>query len=432
MVGAGAAGIIAAWKAASAGANVTLLEKKERIGFKILISGGGKCNITHDGDIPKLLGCFRRNEADFLRPSFHAFTNADIRRLIESKGVELTVREDGRVFPLSSTAKGVTAALESLLSDAGVELRTLAVVSELQRSERDGWILSVSPPKGADPSGNSSFRIHSDAVILCTGGLSYPGTGSTGDGWKWLAEMGHAIVKPRAALAPIFLDIVPPSGWAGIALRKVVLKARQNSKEIARSRGDMLFTHRGVSGPAVLDISRVVAEMRHFGPIELFADLAPDSGYEKLKELTMDWIRQHTKRSLNDYVVNYAPMRVAEDILEKSGITEKCGAQITREQRNRLIETIKGYRIGSVQHVPMEKGEVTAGGVDLGEVNPRTMESRLIRGLYLCGEILDIAGPVGGYNLQAAFSTGYVAGMSAASGDSSDHSDRTDPTNPTD
>jgi predicted Rossmann fold flavoprotein len=417
VVGAGAAGIIAAWKAAHSGAKVTLLEKKERIGFKILISGGGKCNITHDGDIPKLLGCFRRNEANFLRPAFHAFTNKDICGLIESLGVELIVREDGRVFPLSSSAKGVTAALESLLADVGVELRTLAAVSEIHRLEGEGWMVSVSPPKSADPSGNPPLRIVADAVILCTGGLSYPGTGSTGDGWKWLAEMGHSIVKPRAALAPIFLDVVPPRGWAGVALRNVVLKSRQNSKEIARSRGDMLFTHRGVSGPAVLDISRVVAEMRQFGPIELFADLAPDNGYEKLKELTMEWIRQHPKRSLNDYVANFAPARVAGDILEKSDIAGKCGAQITREQRNRLIERIKEYRIGTVQHVPLEKGEVTAGGVNLDEVNPRTMESRLLPGLYICGEILDIAGPVGGYNLQAAFSTGYVAGLSAALAD---------------
>ncbi len=404
VVGAGAAGILASWRAASLGARVLLLEKNDRIGIKILISGGGKCNITHDGPIEDLLRAFRPNEARFLRPSCYRFTNQDILRMLTSRGLEVYTRPDGRVFPTHGNAKDVVAILSQYLEEAGVRVRLRAAATGIE--SREGAVTGVRV---------GEERIPCRHVVLSVGGSSYPGSGTTGDGWPWARELGHAILKVRAALAPIFLNPTPPAEWAGVALRDCLLRARQQGKEIARWRGDLLFTHRGVSGPTVLGISRVVAERQGAGTIALEADVLPDVPFEELARRLQEEARAHPRRAAGALIEPYVPNRLVEPLLRAAGVeTSTTGAYLPQKARNRLVSTLKGWTLGTVQQVPLEKGEVVAGGVSLEEVDPHTMRSQRAVGLYLCGEILDVAGPVGGYNLQAAFSTGYVAGESAA------------------
>ncbi|MEP6755184.1 MAG: aminoacetone oxidase family FAD-binding enzyme [Chthonomonadales bacterium] len=406
VIGAGAAGILAAWRAASLGARVTLLEKNDRIGIKILISGGGKCNITHDGPMKDLLHAFRPNEAKFIRPACYRFLNSAVVEMLTSKGLEVYTRPDGRIFPTHGNAKDVVRILGDYLDEAGVTTCLNAPVSELFFEE--------DKLTGALSAGRF-YR--ADRVIVSVGGCSYPGTGATGDGWPWAKEVGHTILKVRAALAPIFTDPVPPDGWSGVSIRDCVFKARLKGKEIVRWSGDLLFTHRGVSGPCALGISREVAENQQFGSLMLEIDLLPDMPYEAVSKMLKEWCARNPKRRIDAFVQPLLPNKFVPEILriaECSG--ETMGAYLPQKQRNRLVETLKAWQIGRAEHVPLEKGEVVAGGIALDEVDPQTMRSLKCPELLLCGEILDIAGPVGGYNLQAAFSTGYVAGETAAIG----------------
>lgn len=401
VIGAGAAGMIAAWHAASSGARVVLLEKTSRLGTKILISGGGKCNVTHDGPLEDLLRAFRPNEARFLRPACYRFTNEQVVDLMTDHGLRVYTRPDGRIFPVDQTAKDVVGILRSLLEEFGVDVRLNTPVEGLVRKE--GRIV------GVRTMGEIVASCH---VILAVGGSSYPASGTTGDGFRWAKEVGHTLVPVIAALAPIEMATALAE-LAGVALRDCVLKARLKGKEYARWRGDLLFTHRGVSGPTVLGISREVAE-RESGDLEV--DLMPDASFEALGARLSQSIHTHPKRQIATHLEAELPDRVVPYLLEAAGIDDaEIGASLTQRARNRLIEVLKGWKLGSVREVVLDKGEVVAGGVDLEEVDPHTMRSTIVDGLYLCGEVLDVAGPVGGYNLQAAFSTGYVAGESAAS-----------------
>jgi len=235
VVGGGAAGIVAAWRAATLGVSAVLLEKTPRLGTKILISGGGKCNITHDGPLEDVLKAFRPNEARFIRPACYRFTNKDIVSMLTSRGLEVYTRPDGRIFPVDKTVKDVVAILQRYLQDAGVDVRLECPVTGLKIE--NGYIVGVKTPRETFECGH---------VIVSVGGSSYPNSGTTGDGWKWAREAGHTIVPVRAALAPIYLEH-PHADWSGVSLRDCTLKARQNGKEIARWRGDLLFTHQGIS-----------------------------------------------------------------------------------------------------------------------------------------------------------------------------------------
>jgi predicted Rossmann fold flavoprotein len=403
VVGAGAAGIIAAWRAATLGARVLLLEKTPRLGTKILISGGGKCNITHDGDLRDVLRAFRKNEATFIRPACYRFTNKQIVEMLTGRGLRVYTRADGRIFPVDRTAKDVVAILESYLTEVGVEIGLNTPVTGLLS---DGSRINGVCVQNAD--------IKAQAVIVSVGGSSYPNSGTTGDGWKWARDLGHTIVKVQAALAPIYLAEAHPDR-SGVSLRDCVLKARLNGKEIARWRGDLLFTHQGVSGPTVLGISRVVAENERMGDILLEVDLVPDKTFEALSSKLQKHVSENPKKLLGSYAEQFAPNRLVDDLLMDASVDSSTpGPRVDKKSRNRLIEVLKAWKLGTVRIVPLEKGEVVAGGISLGEVDPQTMESKKVKGLFLCGEVLDIAGPVGGYNLQAAFATGYVAGETVA------------------
>lgn len=406
VVGGGAAGIFAAIKAAESGLQVLLLEKTERLGTKIRISGGGKCNVAHDGPLEDVIRAFRPNEARFIRPACYRFTNSQIIQFFKDRGLEVYTRPNGRVFPVHQTAVDVVRILERELEKRKVKVLREITVEGLILS--DGRVIGARSSKG---------DVVSKAVILCTGGSSYPKSGTTGDGWPWATECGHSIVKIRAALAPI--NIERTDDWAeysGIALRDIILKARQNKKEIARWRDDLLFTHQGVSGPTVLGISREVAEKAGSGEITLQVDFLPEDTFESAQAQVQKWIAAHPKKLLHGFFETLEiPARLVPLLMDSAQVDGTLiASNIDKKARNRILEILKGWTLGTVNHAVLEKGEVVAGGISLDEVDPHTMKSKKIEGLYLCGEILDIAGPVGGYNLQSAFSTGFVAGDEAA------------------
>ncbi len=409
VIGAGAAGIIAAWRAASLGAKVLLLEKTSRIGTKILISGGGKCNITHDGPLEDLLRAFRPNEARFIRPACYRFTNGQVVDMLTSRGLEVYTRPDGRIFPVNQTAKDVANILGQYLIESGVDLRLDCAVAGIEWSDSQRLFTIKS----------STETFQTAQVIVTVGGSSYPASGTTGDGWPWARTMGHTVIKVRAALAPMYMHLVVEK-WdkAGVPLRDIVLKARLGGKEIARWTGDLLFTHHGVSGPTVLGISREVAEKIGEGDVYLEIDLRPNESFEDVTESVIAEGQLNPRKRVANFVDQHLPNRLVPDVMEAANIElELPFNKLERKARNRLVNALKGWVIGRVRVVPLEKGEVVAGGIALDEVNPQTMESRLIPGLFFAGEVLDIAGPVGGYNLQAAFATGYVAGETAANVD---------------
>lgn len=413
VVGAGAAGILAAWRAASLGAKVILLEKTNRIGTKILISGGGKCNICHDGPIEDVLRAFRQNEARFLRPSVYRWPNTQIIEMLTSRGLKVYTRPNGRIFPVNQTAKDVVAIYRHYLDEAGVELKLETPATGLMlEGDRATGVRTLVADYPAD------------RVIVAVGGSSYPNSGTTGDGWAWARSLGHTIVPIRAALAPIYLR--PGMVWnpdmSGVALRDIVLKARFGGKVIERWRDDLLFTHHGISGPTALAVSRVCAEVlaeksassESSDSVVLEVDLRPDDSPEAVSAWATAFAMENPRKTVAS-MLGLVPESL-RDTLASSAQIDPNGplSQLDRRGRNRLVEAIKGWRLGEIRTIPLEKGECVAGGVSLDEVDPQTMRSNKCENLFLCGEMLDIAGPVGGYNLQAAFATGYVAGESAA------------------
>lgn len=423
--------MLAAWRAATLGAQVLLLEKTERLGTKILISGGGKCNITHDGPIEDVLRSFRPNEARFIRPACYRLPNTEIVRMLTDRGLKVYTRPDGRIFPVDQTARDVVAILEAYLKEAGVEVRLKATVlgirsikvggAPTERVERARLAAFGSEIRGVDVVG--SFE-PCDHVVVAAGGCSYPKSGTTGDGWVWAKALGHTVEPVHAALAPLEVtanDVYRPDGGAkwpfppGVALRNVVLKARQGGREVSRWQGDLLFTHHGLSGPCALGISRTVVERMSQSLVTVEVDLCPDDSFEFVSFQTKEWIGSNPLKKIAGMPNGALPASLLPYFFAAAKIEPETTCQrVSRKDVNRLVECLKGWQLGNVRHVPIEKGEVVAGGVSLGEVDPQTMRSRVCPGLYLCGEALDIAGPVGGYNLQAAFATGYVAGETAA------------------
>ncbi|HWD37220.1 MAG TPA: aminoacetone oxidase family FAD-binding enzyme [Fimbriimonas sp.] len=436
MIGAGAGGIIAAWRAAQLGAQALLLEKTPRIGTKILISGGGKCNVAHDGPLEDVIRAFRPNEAQFIRPACYRFPNKTIMGLFTDRGCELYTRPDGRVFPKSATAKDVVAILTDYLREAGVDVRLNVAVSEivteggaisgvrlsktnlLSKSATEGGFgaqallrqaMTTESDFGRDWQGEDWLPCN--RVVLATGGSSYPNSGTTGDGWVWARKLGHRIERLRAALAPIYFQ-APDAELSGVAVRGGVLYARSEGRQFARADGDVLFTHKGISGPATLRISRSVAEQMESAPVDMEIDLLPAHEFE---EIASELRNRDPRKQVSSYLDDLVPERLRSRILQAAQLDPTTThAKLEKKILNRFASTLKRWPVGSVKSVPLEKGEVVAGGVALDEVDPKTMQSKLVKGLYLCGEVLDIAGQVGGYNLQAAFATGFVAGESAS------------------
>jgi predicted Rossmann fold flavoprotein len=404
VIGGGAAGLIAAWKAASLGAPVLLLERNSKPAIKILISGGGKCNVTHDGPMDEMGKAFLRREERFLKYAFHSFTNDDIRNMLSESGVPTFVRPDGRVFPVSLKGGDVVGALVDRVRRSGGEIRLNARVTGILSS--DGRVGGVTMDEET---------IESRHVILTTGGASYKKTGTTGDGISWGARLSHTIVPLRAALAPIRIHPLLPAEWRGIPIRGGRLSLYSGGRQIDSCPGDILFTHEGISGPAALGLSRSAAVAMEKGDVALHLDFFPAAEFTELDGELNRLILANRGKQIGSIVCAMLPDRIVPFLLGQIQVPLSTrGYVLTREARRRIAGLLKSWEIGRIGGIDIDRGEVTAGGISLDEIVPQTMESRNVRGLYAAGEVLDIAGPIGGYNLQAAFSTGFVAGMSAA------------------
>lgn len=402
VVGGGAAGMVAAWKAASGGHRVTLLEANGKLGVKLRISGGGKCNVTHAGPLKEVLGCFTAEQARFLRPAMHRFSNDEVVELLRREGVETYTRDNGRVFPLDrpGSAAAVVAAFETVMLRAGVRVRTGTRVTGLQ---------GAAPRLEALLLGEE--RLDADLFILATGGASFPETGTRGEVLGWLKALGLPMRPWFPALAPIPLA-APRPAWEGVAWREgeLQLLAGKGGKRLARYRGDLVFTKVGISGPAALELSQAAETARLQGAAHLVYahDLRP---FETVDAEALATARTQPHLSASRWIQRWIPERCAETILREAGLNEGQRLKdLPKEARRTLVTAIIASDLGAPGAVPLTKGEVAAGGLRLEAVDPHTMAVRGFENLRVCGELLDVDGPVGGYNLQAAFSTGFVAG----------------------
>ena len=402
VVGGGASGMLAALGAAESGAKVTLLERNEKLGKKVYITGKGRCNVTNACE-PDAFRAHVVKNPRFLYSALNAFAPADMMALLERLGCPVVVERGQRVFPQSEKASDVTRALERELLRRGVALRLNARVRELS--------LDGTQMRGVTL--DSGETVAGDAVILCTGGCSYPSTGSTGDGFAWLKAAGHTVYPPLPSLIPLISDAVWVKALQGLSLKNVRLTVKSGKKTLYTEIGEMLFTHFGVSGPLVLSASAYLAEL---DPREarLILDLKPGLTPEQVDARLLREIDASGKKQLKTLLCALYPTRLAESMPERCGVSPLTLAnELTKEQRARLVENAKALEIPISGTCPLAEAVVTRGGVSVRELEPSTMESKRIRGLYVAGELLDVDALTGGFNLQIAFSTGLAAGRAA-------------------
>ena len=404
IIGGGAAGLMAGIAAAQNGAQVTIFEKMRLPGKKIMITGKGRCNITNACEIPEFIKNIPGN-GRFLNSALHRFTNDDIVLLLESHGLQTKVERGGRIFPVSDKAKDVVDTLVRIFTEAGGKLQLDTKVIEILA--KDGQVTGVKTISGVYPA---------DAVILAAGGASYPGTGSDGGGAKLAAKLGHKIVPLRPSLVPLESDYAYVDDLQGLSLRNVQGTLTADGEKIGSEFGEMLFTHFGVSGPIILSLSNLAAKALDEGKeVELHIDLKPALSEEKLDARIQRDFTQYSKKQLANGMKDLLPQRLIPVVCDMAYLDEeKFINQISREERHRLLAALKNFCVPITSTRPLAEAIVTAGGVSVKEINPKTMESKLIRGLHFAGEVMDVDGYTGGYNLQAAFSSGHAAGMAAA------------------
>jgi predicted Rossmann fold flavoprotein len=404
VIGGGPAGLMAAGQAARQGASTLLLEKMARPGRKLRITGKGRCNLTNVAPVEDFIAHFGAN-GRFLRQAFARFFTPDLLAFFAVLGVETVVERGRRVFPVSEDAQEVVDALVGWAKAGGARLRTEEPAARLLIE--DGRIAGVECRSGC--------VYHARMVVLATGGASYPGTGSTGDGYRMAEAVGHTIVPVRPALIPLETagDIAPR--LQGLSLRNVGVSLWVDGKKRAEAFGEMLFTHFGVSGPLILSLSgRAVDALRAGRSVGLAIDLKPALDEQTLDARLLRELDGHGKQQVQTMLKTLLPHKLIPVCIDLTDIdAHKPCHQVTAEERRRLLRLLKDLRLDVTGHLPIEAAIVTAGGVSLREVEPRTMESKLVGGLYFAGEVLDLDADTGGYNLQAAFSTGWLAGRSA-------------------
>ncbi len=409
VIGAGAAGLLAASRAAERGRRVLLLEKNRKAGVKILMSGGTRCNITHAVDKWGIIEAFGSQGA-FLHSPLAALGPSDLVELIESEGVNTKVEETGKIFPASDRASDVLWGLQKRLRRSGAELSTGESVLDVEQTE-------------------GGFAVHTDRrrfdagkIVVTTGGQSYPGCGTTGDGYGWARKLGHSIVPPRPALVPVTTDAPWVKQLRGITIPDVCVRVerRSNSPQdaptnktipLAERRGSFLFTHFGLSGPSVLDISRAITGDAEARSLDIVCDFLPDISADELAGRLRSDCASAGMKQIITVIGHWTARRLAEVLLATAGLSvEQHAAELSKSERARIVDAFKRTHIPVAGTRGFKKAEVTAGGVALDDVDSRTMQSKIAAGLYLAGEILDLDGPIGGYNFQAAFSTGWLAG----------------------
>ncbi len=401
VIGGGPAGMMAAGTAAAGGARVLLLERNERLGKKLLITGKGRCNVTNAAAISDFMEQLPTG-GRFLYSAFAAFNNEDLRTFLHRNGVETKVERGGRVFPVSDKAADVARVLAAY---AGRSVRLQSRVNRLLMEK--GAALGVVLENGR--------QLTAGRVIIATGGLSYPQTGSDGDGYRFARQAGHTVTPPKPSLVPLETAERWPREAMGLSLKNVRLQALdQNDKLLFDEQGELLFTHFGLSGPLVLSAS---AHMRDFGNnrYRIQIDLKPALEPSRLDSRILRDFAAETNKDFINSLDKLLPKKLIPVIVRLSGIDpRKKVNEITRIERQRLVQLLKRLTLTVTRPRPIAEAIITAGGVVTGELSPKTMESRLVQGLYFAGEVIDLDAYTGGYNLQIAFSTGYLAGKSAA------------------
>ena len=424
VVGGGAAGMMAAYAAAECGNSVLLLEQNEKLGKKLYITGKGRCNVTNACEQDKFFENIVNNPK-FLFSAFYGFDNRQVMSLLHEAGCKLKVERGERVFPASDHASDVTAALQRLLQQKKVEIRLRTKVKELLISKEDGRDDKQENTKKRRCADKiirgvrliNGEEIAADAVVLATGGLAYPTTGSTGDGYLMAEALGHT----RKACVPALVPFTVAEDWCadlqGLALKNVSLTMTENGKVRYQGFGEMLFTHFGVSGPLVLSASSYYHKCKSPEAVVLTLDLKPALTEEQMDKRILRDFEQNLNRQFKNALDGLLPARMIPVLVAQCGILpEKKVNEITREERRRLVLSLKGFPLHVTGTRDFTEAVITQGGIPVKEVNPSTMESKLVDGLYFAGEILDVDALTGGFNLQIAWSTGYLAGSSILSG----------------
>lgn len=397
VIGGGPSGLISAATAAVRGKSVLLADKNKVLAKKLRITGKGRCNITNNADIQDLISNVSTN-GTFLYSAFYSFTNDDTVNLFNSLGVETKVERGGRVFPVSDNAHDVAEALVRYAKSNGVKFGNFTVKDIVIENNCVTGIVT-----------DKNEKIMSSGVIVSTGGISYPATGSTGDGYKFASKAGHRVIEAKPSLVPLVVKEKWVSELMGLSLKNVEIKLKQSNKLIYSDFGEMLFTHFGVSGPLILSAS---AHIKDFSEIcDLYVDLKPALSIQQLDKRVQRDFEACVNKNFSNALDELLPQKLIPVIIALSGIDPVTKVnQITKVQRARLVELVKNFRLTITGTRPVSEAIITSGGVCVNEINPSTMESKLVKGLYFTGEVIDVDAYTGGFNLQIAFSTGYLAG----------------------
>ncbi|HJC33157.1 MAG TPA: NAD(P)/FAD-dependent oxidoreductase [Candidatus Mediterraneibacter faecipullorum] len=407
IIGGGAAGMMAAAFAAKNGNRVEVFEKNEKLGKKLFITGKGRCNITNAADLEDFFPAVTSNPK-FLYSAFYSFTNEQVISFFEELGVKTKVERGGRVFPVSDHSSDVIQALKSEMERLGVKINLNAEVKELitEKSSTGETVNGIRLVSGK--------KISGDAVIVATGGISYPSTGSTGDGYRFARRCGHKVSELSPSLVPMEVKEWYAGELMGLSLRNIEIRITDGKKKLYQEFGEMLFTHYGVTGPVILSASSVVGKKLKDTELTLHIDLKPALTEEQLDKRVLREFETNHNRQFKNAVDSLFPSKLRPVIVELSGIPEeKKVHEITKEERLRFVRLIKDFTMTLTGLRGYNEAIITKGGVSVKEIDPGTMESKLIKGLYFAGEVLDLDAVTGGYNLQIAWSTGYLAGINA-------------------
>ncbi len=405
VIGGGPAGMMAAGCAAQSGARVALIEKNRQLGNKLLLTGKGRCNITHaENDLRRLAEPFG-TKGKFLYSAFSCFGVEEVINFFHKRGLKTKVERGNRIFPVSDSAADVRQVLIDYLHKTQVKILNNTTVISMTKTGRIIDSLNL-----------DQTTIKFDKIIVCTGGLSYPETGSSGDGFNWAKNLGHTVIPQKPSLVPIIVREAWVKDLQGLSLKNVRVNLYQNNKKLDDRFGETLFTHQGMSGPIILDMSKHIGQLLP-GEIYLYIDFKPALEHKVLDARIQRDLHENRTKMIKNSLNRLLPKKLIPVMIKLSNIDpDKKAGDITREERKKLLGLLKHFPLRVRGLAGYEKAIVTAGGISLKEIDPQTMQSKIIDNLYFAGEILDLDGPTGGYNLQLCWSTGYLAGQSAAAG----------------
>ncbi|MCR5467341.1 MAG: NAD(P)/FAD-dependent oxidoreductase [Lachnospiraceae bacterium] len=410
VIGGGPAGMIAAYAAAQTdkSSEVTLIEKNEKLGKKLFITGKGRCNVTNASDIETMMNNVVSNR-DFLYSAFYTFDNEALMSLIEANGTKLKTERGNRVFPVSDHSSDIIKALKNALDKAGVKVLLNTTVDDIETEDGVAKGLWITDSK------NKRRFEDFDCIIVATGGLSYPVTGSDGDGFRFADKVGHTKKECVPALVPIETEEEYVKDMQGLSLKNVEVTIKDGKKTLYSDFGEMLFTHFGVSGPLILSASSVVGRTLKKKNLQMYIDLKPAVSEDTLDKRFLNIIEENKNKQLKNSLNGLLPGKMLAVYMNLLGIdTEKQMNSVTKEERKKMISLLKAFPLTLVSLRGFNEAIITSGGISVKEVNPSTMESKLVKNLYFAGEMLDLDAFTGGFNLQIAWSTGYLAGISAA------------------